>query len=718
MRRPAPQIDARLAWGVVLVVALALCGAAAFAPGLLFRPDVQAAEPADADGKGAEAADEEPEREEPENPFPNRSPAPGLEGGVDWLNTSGPITLKDLRGKVVLLDFWTYCCINCMHVLPDLEYLEEKYADELVVIGVHSAKFDNEKESEAIREAILRYEIAHPVINDANMLVWRKYGARAWPTLVLIDPEGNYCGYVSGEGNREILDEAIGRVVAYHEAKGTLDRTPVRFDLERFKQTPTPLRYPGKVLADAASNRLFISDGNHNRIVVTTLDGELLDVIGSGRIGRADGPYADAEFDHPQGMALDGETLYVADTENHLIRKVDLAAKRVSTLAGTGEQARFRDVGGTLRAANLNSPWDLLAHDGVLYVAMAGPHQIWSHELGSDRIAVFAGSGREDVLNGPHAEAAFAQPSGLATDGEALYVADSEGSAIRRVPFDAKEKVTTVAGTSELPHGRSLFEFGDVDGIGDKARLQHPLAVAYRDRLLYVADSYNHKLKTIRLDEEDFGTVETFLGTGEAGDSLDPVRFSEPAGLSVAGETLYVADTNNHRVLRVDLRSKRVAPLEIAGLNPPEVEKPSPSVAETGVETDPVAAERQTVRPGEVVQVTVELTLPEDYKLNPAYPLAVKIAADGPQPLVAPQSVGKKITASGDGETVRFALPLTGRPGEATLRVSLSYGYCRDGKGGLCKVRTAEWLLPLAVADGGADSVRLTAPPAEPEAGG
>ncbi|MDQ3333032.1 MAG: redoxin domain-containing protein, partial [Planctomycetota bacterium] len=223
---------------------------------------------------------------EPENPFPQRSPAPSFDGGVGWLNTSGPIELKDLRGKVVLLDFWTYCCINCIHVLPDLKYLEEKFDRELVVIGVHSAKFDNEKESEAIRDAILRYEIAHPVVNDAEMVVWRKFGARSWPTLVLIDPEGNYCGYISGEGNRDVLEQVIEKVVAYHEAKGTLDRTPVHFDLERYNAEPTPLRYPGKLLADEASNRLFISDSNHNRIVVSTLDGKLVDTVGTGRIGR------------------------------------------------------------------------------------------------------------------------------------------------------------------------------------------------------------------------------------------------------------------------------------------------------------------------------------------------------------------------------------------------------------------------------------------------
>jgi thiol-disulfide isomerase/thioredoxin len=208
--------------------------------------------------------------------------APELAGAGGWINVAEPLSLKALRGKVVLLDFWTFCCINCIHVLPDLKYLEEKYPNELVVIGVHSAKFDNEKETGNIRKAILRYEISHPVVNDANMVLWRKFAVRSWPTLVLIDPEGFYCGFISGEGNRELLDQVIGRVLAYHRAKKTLDETPVRFDLERHKQPATPLRFPGKILADAPSDRLFISDSNNNRIVVTTLAGKLVSVIGTG----------------------------------------------------------------------------------------------------------------------------------------------------------------------------------------------------------------------------------------------------------------------------------------------------------------------------------------------------------------------------------------------------------------------------------------------------
>ncbi|HTI50857.1 MAG TPA: thioredoxin-like domain-containing protein, partial [Planctomycetaceae bacterium] len=284
------------------------------------------------DEKAGKAA-EEPEVVAAANPFPRRFKAQELDGGTGWLNTTGEITLKDLRGKVVLLDFWTYCCINCMHILPDLKHLERKYDKQLVVIGVHSAKFENERESDNIRRAIMRYEIEHPVVNDSEMTIWRKFNVNSWPTLVLIDPEGFYCGFVSGEGNREALEEAIDKVIAYHKRKGTLDESPVRFDLERDRAEATPLRFPGKLLADEAGNRLFISDSNHNRIVITSLDGRLLDVVGTGAIGKENGAYDRASFDHPQGLALVRDTLYVADTENHLIRAIDLSARQVRNVA-------------------------------------------------------------------------------------------------------------------------------------------------------------------------------------------------------------------------------------------------------------------------------------------------------------------------------------------------------------------------------------------------
>lgn len=644
--------------------------------------------------------------EEPiENPFPNRFKAPELDGGTGWLNTSGEITLKDLRGKVVLLDFWTFCCINCIHVLPDLHFLEKKYPKELVVIGVHSAKFDNEKDSENIRRAILRYEIEHPVINDSKMTVWRKFGARSWPTVILLDPEGYYCGYVSGEGNRELLDQAIRRIIAFHKAKGTLDPTPIRFDLERAKTKPTPLKFPGKLLADEKSGRLFISDSNHNRIVISTPEGKLLDIVGDGAIGLKDGAYESARFDHPQGMALVGEKLYVADTENHAIRVVDLRQKTVSTLAGTGKQARSRMPFGKVKEMALNSPWDLLHADGTLYIAMAGPHQLWHHKLGSDSISVYAGSGREDIINGSLDESAFAQPSGMATDGKFLYVADSEGSSIRKVALDPKGNVTTVVGTSDLARGRALFEFGDIDGVGDKARLQHPLGVAFHEGTLYVADSYNHKIKKIDLKKSE---ATTWLGDGKAGNSLDPLKLSEPAGLTIAGDKLYIADTNNHRILVADLKTRKVSELIVDGLTPP---KPSGTDDSEFDRTQTFTKVKpQSVTADGTLNFKIALQLPKGYKLNKLAAVTYKLATDGEQNLIADDQFLVRRRAKTNGNTATVSVPLANKNGKATLQLALTYAFCRDGVGGLCKLKTVRWRIPVEVsADATQTAITLTA---------
>lgn len=688
---------------ITLGVVAGLAGTGYFLSRQIQAQDTPAA---DAQDKG------ETKKNEVEYPRPHKIPMPAdiFDGGTSWLNTSGPIELKDLKGKIVLVDFWTYCCINCIHVLPDLKYLEKKYPNELVVIGCHSAKFDNEKETGNIRKAILRYEIEHPVVNDSQMRIWGKIGIRSWPSLLVIDAEGNACLLASGEGNREYLDDLIGKLIKYHKANGTLDETPIRFDLERHNVKPKSLRFPGKVLADEASNRLFISDSNNNRIVVTSLDGKLQDVIGAGSIGAKDGSFAEAQFDHPQGMALTGDKLYIADTENHLIRVADLKAKTVSTLAGTGEQSRTRDYQGKLKKLALNSPWDLSIVNGWLYIAMAGPHQLWSHKLGSDEIQVYAGSGMEDIQNGVFPLAAFAQPSGLATDGKFLYVCDSEGSAIRKVAIDneGNGEVTTVVGPYDMPGGAALFEFGDIDGVGKKARLQHPLGIAYQDGTLYVADSYNHKIKHIDLKTEK---ATTWLGD-EEGDRLKPApRFSEPAGLAIAKGKLYVADTNNHRILTVDLKTKEAKELTIAGLTPPKNRFAEADAFPKDVPaTD---AKPQTVKAGKTATIKVKLELPKDYKLNPLFPMSFRLEAEDGQTLIPAKQLAGKQKAAAKDKTVSLELSLTGNTGSTPLQIALTYGYCRDGKGGVCKVKTARWNVPLNVAEDAKSSEIVLSVPKE-----
>ncbi len=524
-----------------------------------------------ADGKKADGKDEKPQEKK-------KVAAPELEGGTAWLNTAGPISLKkDLKGKIVLLDFWTLCCINCIHIMPDLAKLEKKYPNELVVIGVHSPKFENEKATASIRKAILRYQIEHPVVNDADHAIWDKYDVEAWPTMVLIDPEGNLVGYATAEGNYDLLDINIGKLVEEHRKKKTLDEKPIRFDLAKYRESgDTPLFFPGKVVADAAGKRLVIADSTHHRVVVTDLQGNKLAVVGTGAPGKTDGAFDKAQFNDPQGLAVRGDTVYVADRKNHAVRQIDLSAKTVTTVAGTGAQADPDDrrLAAPVPATEigLNSPWDVTLDGNTLYVAMAGHHQIWALDLKAKTIGSYAGSGRETLTDGPLRRAAFAQPSGLASDGKCLYVADSETSSLRRVPLDPEGKVETLV-------GRGLFVFGDEDGPGQaandpvgakpEARLQHALGVAYADGKLYVADTYNSKIKAFDLKSGELTTVLSGRPFGPFG----PAAFNEPGGVSYANGKLYVADTNAHRIRVIDLATKAVSTLQLKGVEPPAVPK-------------------------------------------------------------------------------------------------------------------------------------------------
>ena len=425
--------------------------------------------------------------------------------------------------------------------------LEEKFARELVVIGVHSAKFTTEKDTEQLRKAVLRHEIRHPVVNDAEFKIFSAYGARGWPHLVLVDPEGMIVGQTGGEGKYDVLQEAISKLIEKFDKK--IDRKESKFRMEEEKTSG--LRFPGKIFA--TTDRIFVSDSGHHRIVIADHEGKVQAVIGTGSAGSTDGAYDRAQFHQPQGLFADGDWLYVADTENHLIRRVDLKEKRVDTIAGTGKQVYGGDSGDA-RKVPLNSPWDVLAKDGSLYVAMAGNHAIWKMELAKRTIGPFAGDGRETLEDGPHGSESFNQPSGLAILNGKLYVADSEVSGVRELDLDPEGSTRTILGTG-------LFKFGDEDGIGDRAKLQHVLhVVAWEDRLV-VADSYNHKIKIVDPKTRE---AKTFLGDGQRGADDGPkARFNEPAGLAIVGGQLFIADTNNHKIRVADLKSREVRSLEL-----------------------------------------------------------------------------------------------------------------------------------------------------------
>ena len=359
----------------------------------------------------------------------------------------------------------------------------------------------------------------------------------------------------------------------------------------------------------------------------------------------------------------------------------------------------------------LNSPWDLVEAGRRALYRDGRPRINCGAASSTSRkhtLRPYAGSGREDILNGPLDQAALAQPSGIATDGNFLYVVDSEGSALRRVPLGSKREITTVVGTSDLPQGQSLFAFGDRDGFGAEARLQHPLGIAWSAGVLFVADSYNHKIKKVDPVKDE---ARTFLGDGSPGDRDQPPRFSEPAGLSVAGTDLYVADTNNHQIRKVDLRTGKVQPFVIEGLAPPNPVKPADD-SNDGDGRKPIRVAAQRVAPG---TLTFEgaLHIPKGYKLNLMAPLSYRLGAAGDQSLVAAGELGKRveIEAPAEGTTVQFSVPLAAKTGKGDLTVMLSYGFCREGAGGLCKLGTVTWQVPIEVAaDARASVIHL--PPA------
>jgi DNA-binding beta-propeller fold protein YncE len=611
-----------------------------------------------------------------------------LDRALAWLNTDRPLRIgRELRGQVVLLDFWTYCCINCMHVLPDLEHLERRFAGRaFVVIGVHSAKFANEAERRNVRAAVQRYGIAHPVALDDDLSIWRSYGVRSWPTRILIDPEGYVAGSVPGEGHLEAFENSIERLLDEHAKKGTL-AAPLTLRPEGSVESPSGLRFPGKVLADRHGGRVFVADSGHHRIVVARWPDEagrceVERVVGSGTPGLADGVAAEASFRSPQGMALARGKLYVADTENHAIRAIDLHTFDVSTFAGTGAMTYDRAGGHRGAAQGLNSPWDLAIEGGTMYVAMAGLHQVWRFELGTGMGRAFAGSGRENLTDGAAEQAALAQPSGLALRGNVLYVADSETSSIRGIDL-AEERVFTVI-------GEGLFDFGDVDGHYPVARLQHPLGVAAWQDRLFVADSYNHKVKMI--DPETRSAI-TVLGDGEPG-GMAPggaLRLAEPGGLSVSDNDLMIADTNNHRVVWAEWSGHAWRELAFESLAPPRGED---------AEADAIEMGSATLRERVPVRLLLDGMLPADGYPNAEAPLTVRIRRDGRTLF--------QTTRSGAPFPIEVILPADAVE-EGEWRIEMSYAYCTSGEQSLCVPARASWRIAVSLDRAGAAELHLMA---------
>jgi thiol-disulfide isomerase/thioredoxin len=465
-----------------------------------------------------------------------------LSGGVGgWVNTARTVTLEDLQGRPVLVDFWTYGCINCMQIVPDLDALEKKFGENVLIVGVHSAKFEGEGSTARILQAAQRFGLHHPVLNDSDFAVWKTFGVHAWPTLVLLGPDGREVSRYSGEGHGAELEEDIASVLRKTPVTKTYVPLLMADERKNFLSFPSSLAYA----EDTPWGPLyFIADTGHDRIAGFDKDGNVKVTIGSGAVGLKDGDLKSAQFNHPHGMTVVGGVLYVADTNNHALRAVDLKGGKVTTLAGNGRRGYGSFVAAVFgfqdRVPELASPWDVepMADGERLAVAMAGMHQIWSYNIKTKELDIIAGSGAESITDGRAETATLAQPSGLSRAAGGMFFVDAESSSLRVLKDGAVE---TLIGTG-------LFDFGFKDGAYPEAMLQHPQGLSATADKVYIADTYNN---AIRVYDRTTKLLSTLPLTGE--------KLLEPGDILVEGDTALVADTNHHTLKKLDLKTGKIS---------------------------------------------------------------------------------------------------------------------------------------------------------------
>jgi len=607
----------------------------------------------------------------------------------EWFNLSENLKPKDLKNRVILLDFWTYACVNCLHMIPEIKKLEEEFGDKLTVIGVHSGKFDNEKLSQNIKNAVIKYDISHPVVNDANLVTWNHFKVNAWPTLILLNPRGNVVKTYVGEIGSEKLKYDIKKQIKKY--KFELNSDPLPITLEKNKIPGHILKFPSKLrfAKDFEYKNIpkipaiFIANSAQNNILAVSLNGTILLKIGAGQEGFEDGTIASASFREPRGMLFKNNILYVADTKNHALRKVDFSKNQVTTLIGSGNKGPV--ISGSINAdkAELNSPWDLefFPDNSEIVIANAGTHQILKYNIAKNTLSPFIGNGQEDIIDGKYPNNATAQTSGLSTFAGKLYFVDSESSSLR--VSDQNGEVKTLIGSG-------LFKFGYKNGSKETALMQHPTGVYADDTGIYIADSFNHVIRKYDLISK---TLKEFSGTPEkSGASIGAKpSYNEPEAIISVLNKFYIADTNNNRIMVLDRAAETGSSLDVM----PPLKMPKEGMLEylPNLETIPT----QKVKNDTELNLTLELD--KGWKINESAPSFFN--------LVEVNDTEANLIANYDWNAIKsgsIKLPKLSTKHKYYLQGTIYY--CEDKKNSICLIRSYEQQLqPVKI--GGEENLKI-----------
>lgn len=588
-----------------------------------------------------------------------------------WLNVSRPLKISDLEDRIILLDFWSYACISCLDALPELVDMQKEFGSKLVIIGVHSAKFENEKENSTVRKAVLKHDISYPVVNDSDLKIWKSFKVKLWPTYVLINPHGSVVKTFRGETDLGKVKGEVKKLISKY--KYEIERDPLPILLEKYSVIGNVLDFPTKLEYAASLNykgrtlpAIFIANTGQNNIVASTLSGDMIVKIGSGKVGFSDGSFDVAAFSAPRGLLFDNNKLYVADTGNHALRVIDFKEMKVSTLIGSGAKGEVMEKDfNEARKTNLASPNDLefFPDKNTIVISNAGTNQILSYNLKRQTVSVLAGNGVEGDQDGKYPESSLAQTSDMSAFGHKLYFVDALSSSLRVI--DESGNVKTLIGNKS--------KFGHENGDRSRALMQHPMGLNVDDTGAYISDSFNH---TIR--KYDFGSaqIRDLVGAKRGDEIGAKTRFDEPDGIITVLDRFYIADTNNNRILIVSRGSLNSELLDVM----PPLKLPKEGFLEYLPNLEKI--EEAQVKAG--AEILIKIDLKAGWKINESGPSFINL-------LEVVKDTQANLVSSFDWHSVKtkeMKLPKLEEDKDYLLQGTIYY--CEDKRNALCYIKSYE----------------------------